>query len=226
MSAEVKWKADCMSFSCQGLCSELASEQRAGLACLGLCVLTALAPPYGSALTLAAAPETAKHVWHHLQVPLSFAHPPRNLPTPSAALCPTFVELSLLPLWLSLFRLSHFFQPQSACTSRHIIFSTSCAALVCYITFKGSHWLPALNTFKNKITQIKPQTLFLAPLLGIGTIPFNTKGKSTVISTVSKLGSVCTSSWVFTSQMKITFVSEGGVGVYNAMACGGICLIF
>ena len=40
LSAEVKWKADSMSSFCQGLCSELASEQN--FVCLGLRLFTAI----------------------------------------------------------------------------------------------------------------------------------------------------------------------------------------
>lgn len=79
MSAEVKWKADHISSSCQGLCSELASEQ--SLVCLGLCVFTGF---LGSALSLAAAPSAHPHLW----VPLSCVRAPWSLPTLSAALCP------------------------------------------------------------------------------------------------------------------------------------------
>lgn len=71
-------------------------------------------------------------------------------PFPAQFFAPPIVELSLFPLWLSHPRLSHFFQPQSTCTSHHTIFCTkfTCPALV---PFKISNWLSALNTLKNKI---------------------------------------------------------------------------
>lgn len=56
---------------------------------------------------------------------------------------PSLSEVSLLSLWLSQFRLSQFFQPQSTCTSHHIIF---CTKFNCSIPFQGSHWLSQIRS--------------------------------------------------------------------------------
>lgn len=142
MSAEVKWKADRMSSSCQGLSSQLVSEKKSRT-CLPCSVCT-----HSSCSSLRICCPL------HYQTRLSLHSSSSQLcPTtlkPTHSLCPPIVELSLFPLWLSHLRLSHFFQPQSTCTSHHTIFCTkfTCPALV---PFKISNWLSALNTLKNKI---------------------------------------------------------------------------
>lgn len=190
MSAEVKWKADHISSSCQGLCSELASEQ--SLVCLGLCVFTGF---LGSALSLAAAPSAAD-----LLIPI-FGF----LSSVSVHLeaCPLCLQLSAQPLVTSVvfsYRLSHlFFQPYSAQTIHlHTVFCTkfNCPALVCYIPIEDSHLFPVSHTCKTKQSKAKTNCFSLASPCPWHRNSFNTNGKLPAINTTSKLSS---SSWVFTT---------------------------
>ncbi|KAJ7400273.1 hypothetical protein BTVI_106967 [Pitangus sulphuratus] len=86
---------------------------------------------------------------------------------------------------------------------------------------------PKLKYWDQKILYCIPGGKMLGPNIQkiLESIPFKTKGKSPVISITSTPSSVCTSGWVFTTQMKIMCAS-GGVGLFNALACGDIRLFF